>query len=191
VVRVDPSGIVTPFSDVPNTAGLAFPPGDTAYGEYLYAATLYSQGKIYKIDSAGTATEFKDSIPGQSRYIKFSHGGAFGIYLFVTNLIDGKVYKVYPDATYDLFADTGMGAGGIEGLEFSPGGVWGKYLFVGVAFGANAGKIVRISPSGMAEVWASGFGRVADIHFQPGGKGGFTMYIVTDGTGQVWAISKA
>jgi len=190
VVRVDPMGNVENFADVAGTSGLAFPPGDTAYGEYLYAATYYSSGKIYRIDSTGTATEFKDSIPGQSRYIKFSHGDAFGIYLFVTEINGGKIYKVYPDASYELFADTGMGWG-IEGLDFSLGGAWGHYMWVGVAFGDNAGKILRIDPSGNVVEWASGFGHVADIHFQPGGKGGFTMYIVTAGTGEVWAISKA
>ena len=60
-----------------------------------------------------------------------------------------------------------------------------------MAFGGDAGKILRIDPEGNVEVWADGFDSVADIHFQPGGKGGFTMYIVTDGTGEVWAISKA
>lgn len=190
VERIDASGTVTSFSDVPGTSGLAFPLAGTTYGEYLYAATYWSSGKIYRIDSTGTATEFKDSIPGQSRYLKFSHGGHWGIYLFVTDINSGKIYKVYPDASYDEFADTGVDWG-VEGLDFSPGGAWGHYMFVGVAFGDDAGKIFRIDADGNVELWAWGFGSVADIHFQPGGKGGFTMYLVTDGTGEVWAISKA
>jgi len=191
VVRVDPMGNVENFANVAGTSGLAFAPDGTDYGEYLYAATYWGSGKIYRIDSTGTATEFKESIPGQSRYLKFSHGDAFGTYLFVTEINSGKIYKVYPDASYELFADTGIGAFSIEGLDFSLGGAWGHYMWVGDAFGPNAGRILRIDPSGNVEEWATGFGHVADIHFQPGGKGGFTMYIVTAGTGEVWAISKA
>lgn len=191
VVRVDSEGNVEPFADVGATAGLAFSPPGSDYGKYLYAATHYGTGRIYRIDHKGNAEEFKDSIPGESRYIKFSHGGAFGKYLFVSNIVDGMIYKVLPDATWEVFADTGVGYGGLEGFDFSPGGVWGHYLFVGVAFGTHAGEIYRIDSEGNSELWASGFGSVADIHFQPAGKGGFTMYLVTDGTGEVWSISKA
>jgi len=190
IQRIDPGGNVEDWVDLPSTSGLAFPPEGTTYGEYLYAATYYSSGKIYRIDSTGSYEEFKDSIPGESRYIKFSHGGKWGFYLFVSNIDDGKIYKVYDDATYSVFADTGV-SWGIEGMEFSPGGAFGKYLYVGVAFGTEAGKIFRIDDEGNVETFATGFGSVADIHFQPGGKGGFKMYIVTDGTGEVWAISKA
>jgi len=191
IQRIDSEGNVEDWVDLPATSGLAFPPEGTTYGEYLYAATYYGAGKIYRIDSTGAYEEFKDSIPGQSRYIKFSHGGKWGFYLFVSNINDGKIYKVYDDATYSLFADTGVTDFGIEGMEFSPGGVFGSYLYVGVAFGSQAGKIFRIDYKGNVETFATGFGSVADIHFQPGGNGGFTMYIVTDGTGEVYAISKA
>lgn len=190
IQRIDSEGNVEDWVDLPATSGLAFPQGATAYGKYLYAATYYSSGKIYRIDSTGAYEEFKDSIPGQSRYIKFSHGNKFGFYLFVSNIDDGKIYKVYPDATYSVFADTGV-SWGIEGMEFSPGGAFGHYLYVGVAFGNYSGTIFRIDDEGNVETFATGLGSVADIHFQPGGKGGFTMYIVTDGTGEVYAISKA
>jgi len=190
VVRVDSEGTVTPFSNVTRTSGLAFSPPGSGYGKYLYAATYWSEGRIFRIDKDGVAEEFKDSIPGQSRYLEFSHGGPWGHYLFVSEITSGKIYKVYPDASNETFAETNA-TWGVEGFDFSPGGVWGHYMFVGVAFGADAGKIFRIDPDGNVELWASGFEGVADIHFEPGGKGGFTMYIVTNGSGEVYAISKA
>jgi len=188
VVRVDPNGKVSNFANISRIAGIAFSPDGSSYGKYLYAAQ-WPTGYIYRIDSRGNVYTWHTSIPGESRYIKFSHGGPFGKLLYLSETWSGKIDIVYPDASVSTFVDTGYY--GIEGLEISPGGVWGHYLFVGVAFGANAGKILRIDPEGNVEVWADGFGSVADIHFQPDGKGGFTMYIVTGTHGEVWAISKA
>ena len=188
VVRVDPSGVVSNFAAIDHIAGIAFSPDGSGYGKYLYAAQ-WTTGYIYRIDSAGNVYTWHTSIPGESRYIKFSHGGPFGKLLYLSETWSGKIDIVWPDASVSTFVDTGDYE--IEGLEISPGGVWGHYLFVGVAFGADAGKILRIDPAGNVEVWADGFGAVADIHFQPGGKGGFTMYIVTGTAGEVWAISKA
>jgi len=190
IVRVDPLGKLQGFFNPP-TESLAFPPGGSDYGEYLYGVVGgFGSYKIYRIDSTGTGTEFTDTIPGGGGSIRFSHGEDFGTYLFMTCGSTGEIYKVYPDGSCELFADTGMGKWSIGGLDFDVGGAWqgqwGQSMYVGVGAGPNAGSILRITPRGQVSVWASGFEAVTDICFQPGGEGGFTMYIAT-GEG-VWAI---
>jgi hypothetical protein len=185
IVKVDPSGTVSPFALPGNDiAGLDF--GRGHYGSFLYAGE-WSAGNIYQVDPSGAATLFATVAGTQTRYLKFSHGGAFGTFLYFTDFWSGDIYQVDPSGVATLFASTGTPS--LEGLDFSPGGAFGHFLYAGAL---STGDIFRVAPDGSVELWASGFGGVADIHFEPGKRGGFTMYI-SDGQspGHVYAISKA
>lgn len=181
--RVDSAGNAMDFAlNGYNVAGLDFGRGD--YGPYLYAG-VWQAGEIWKVDGAGNAMLFATLPMGsQSRYLKFSHGGAFGHYLYVTDFLSGDIYRVDPAGNVSLFASTGDF--GLEGLDFSSGGAFGKYLYAG---SLSSGNLYQIDPQGNVSIWAHSFDGVADIHFEPGGKGGFTMYIV-DGDSSVYAIHK-
>jgi len=185
IVKVDPSGAVSPFALAGmRIAGLDF--GRGHYGPNLYAGE-WSPGNIHQVDSQGNATLFAN-VPGtQTRYLKFSHGGAFGTFLYFTDFLTGDIYKVDDLGAATLFASTGTPS--LEGLDFSPGGAFGHFLYAG---SLNTGEIFRVAPDGSVELWGSGFTGAADIHFEPGKRGGFTMY-VSDGQnpGHVYAISKA
>ncbi|MFC1968724.1 hypothetical protein ACFLVX_05020 [Chloroflexota bacterium] len=181
--RIDANGNVTAFALAgQGIAGMDF--GRGAYGNYLYAGE-WGVGNIWKVDPSGNASLFA-TVPGQTRYLKFSHGNGFGTYLYYTDFFTGDIYQVDTNGIASLFAQTSDNS--LEGLAFSPGGVFGHYLYAG---SIGSGNIYQVAPDGAVTLWASGFGGVADIHFEPGKKGGFTMYIV-DGQydGNVYAISK-
>lgn len=76
LVRVDIQGVVTPFSMLGMmVAGMDFGRGE--YGSDLYVGE-WMAGNIWRIDRQGNATLFAN-LPGcETRYMKFSHGGAFG-----------------------------------------------------------------------------------------------------------------
>ena len=184
--KVDLNGTATNFA-LPgmSIAGLDF--GRGPYGGYLYAGE-YPTGKIWKVDPAGNATLFASG-PGETRYLKFSHGNGFGTFLYYTDAFTGNIYKVDPSGTVSIFASTSTPPSwGLEGLAFSPGGAFGHFLYAG---NLTTGEIFQVAPDGTVTTWASGFDGVADIHFEPGKRGGFTMYIV-DGqiNGNAYAISK-
>ncbi len=190
ITRIDTSGtMVMPFA-LPgmSISGLDF--GRGKFGPYLYAGE-WPVGNIHRVDSTGTPVPPMPfaSIPGQSRYLKFSHGNGFGTLLYVTEIINGDIYQVNHTGAWNIFASIGSPC--LEGLDFSPGGAFGHYLYVGDVCNGN---IYRVAPDGTWIVWASGFPGVADIHFEPVAKGvasggGFTMYVV-DGVSAVYAISK-
>lgn len=189
VTRVDPGGTVSPFALAGKSiAGLDY--GRGAYGPDLYAGE-WPIGNIWRVDSSGNSTPFSSVPATQTRYLKFSHGGWFGTFLFYTDINSGDIYRVAPDGSASVFASTGSPC--LEGLDFSPGGAFGHYLYAG---DVCTGDIFQVDQTGKVKLWASGFEGVADIHFEPvaqgpGHGGGFTMYLVTGAmAGEVWAISR-
>jgi DNA-binding beta-propeller fold protein YncE len=179
--RIDSNGVATPFAlaGMP-LAGLDF--GKGQFGHDLYVGEWLA-GNVWRVDTLGNATLFA-TVPGQSRYLEFSQGGAFGQFLYVTEYLSGDVYRIDPQGAVTLFASTGTA--GVEGLALGPGGAFGTNLFVGNLI---TGQILEITATGSVGVWGSGFPGVADIRFVPGGKGGFTMALV-DGVSSVFTVHK-
>lgn len=179
--RMDTAGAATPFAlaGMP-LAGLAF--GNAQFGNALYVGE-WMAGNVWRVDTLGNATLFA-TVPGQSRYLEFSQGGAFGHFLFVSEFFTGNIYRIDPQGAVTLFASTG--AAGLEGLTFGPGGIFGSDLYAGNLL---TGQILQIAPNGSVGVWGSGFPGVADIHFMPGAKGGFAMTLV-DGVSAVWLVRR-
>jgi len=177
---VDPAGNVAPFALAGvDVSGLDFGHGD--YGNDLFAG-LWTAGEIDRVDPGGIATLFAVNPGTQTRYLKFSHGGAFGTLLYYTDFLTGDIYQVLPDGTPILFASTASDC--LEGFDFGPGGAFGHYLYVG---DVCTGDIFRVSPLGDVELWGEGFDKAADIHFEPGDAGGFTMYVAS-GRDKVYAV---
>ena len=181
IERISADGVGMPFALAGrNVAGLDF--GKGPFGSDLYAGE-WTLGNVWRVDPDGNETLFA-TVPGESRYLRFSQGGDFGHFLYVTDYATGYIHRIDPQGNVTLFAQTG--AYGLEGLAFGPGGEFGKELYVG---SLATGEIFRVAADGTVTLWATGFPGVADILFKPGGGGGFSMYFV-DGNSAVHVISK-
>jgi sugar lactone lactonase YvrE len=160
-------------------AGIDF--GHGVFGEYLYAGE-WTTGNIWRVDALGEYTLFAQIPNGQSRYLRFSHGGDFGTFLYVTDYASGKIYRIDHAGVVRLFARTESQS--LEGLEFGPGVPFGRHLYTGDLL---TGNLYQVDPDGTVKLWATGFPGVADIHFAPGAGDGYRMYVV-DGHRSVYVV---
>ena len=162
------------FSDFFAPGSIVFPPAGSAYGDYLYACEAFD-GPIYRINSAGTRTEWLDI---ETVYLRFGPGGAWGTGLYATDMStpDGAaIVRISSAAVVTPF---------VSGFVFTEGFDWG---FDGDMFATDAatGEIWRIEANGSMTLFATLPG-AADVAFRSGEQ---ALYVVSN-QGGLWRVSR-
>jgi hypothetical protein len=179
VWRVDAQGNAAVFAAIPMGPRL-FARRDQPMLDVLAmlprARLFLPRTRLPLFDEAAQRPQYQDG------HMAFSKGAPFGRYLYVTDSVDGDIYRIGPDGVPAVLARTR--SPGLEALAFSPGGGFGKFLYVG---NTTTGEILQVAHDGTVVPWASGFAGVADLQFGSDGGSGFRMY-VADGIHSVFVI---
>ncbi|HEX5131631.1 MAG TPA: FlgD immunoglobulin-like domain containing protein [Candidatus Krumholzibacteria bacterium] len=162
IEKVDPAGVVTPFTTLSLATSTTFDPTG-AYSTDLFAVTGYS-GPIYTVDPSGVATVFA-AVP--SLYIKFGPGGAWGTGMYSTSQSAVGYVKVDALGNATNFC---TGFTNPEGFDWATG-----TLFMGDMFAADVStsEVWRIKDDGTRTLFAS-MPTAADVAFCNG-----AMYLVS------------
>ncbi len=161
ISKVDPGGVVTPFTFVTSPGDVVFDPSG-AYGPALFTTTAFS-GPMLLVDPFGL-TAFFSAVP--AAYMDFGPGGAWGTGMYSTDATG--ISKV------DAFGVATPFVGGFatsEGFDWAFGPGFGGDLF---ATDVAGGAIVRIDSTGSASLFATLPG-AADVEACGGG-----LYVVSN-----------
>ena len=174
VFRSTGCATATFFSDFFAPGAIVFPPAGSAYGDYLYACEAFD-GPIYRINSAGTRTEWLDI---ETVYLRFGPGGAWGTGLYATDMstpAGAAIVRISSAAVVTPF---------VAGFVFTEGFDWG---FDGDMFATDAGtgEVWRIHSNGTMTLFAELPG-AADVAFRPGEQ---ALYVVSN-QGGLWRVTR-
>lgn len=153
------------FAAVSSPGAIAFPPAGSAFGDFLYACTVYD-GPIYRVSSTGVVTTWVDLKTG---YLRFGPGGAWGTGLYATEwTTPGASGIVHVSAA-------GAVTPAVPNLYFPEGFDWG---FDGDMFVTDVilGEIYRVKSNGTKTLFATLPG-AADVAYRPGED---ALYVVSN-----------
>ncbi len=155
------------------------------FGDLLYVMDFEGASRsrplLYTISASLQRQPFAEGLPWtvdtQPAHIELTRGEAFGKFIFVSDVLTRRIWRVSPNGEISAFYDKGdifIGERVCQGeIRFAKGGAFGDNLYV-----ADTGRLVRISPSGELEVFATGVAPCS-IAFSQDGK---RCYVATGDT---------
>ena len=199
VTRVAPDGTTSLIASLLAEAdpiGLAFPPDNSVYGDFLYVSSNNRDGgrggdqggAIQRIDTGGSVTDFTavgvPNGPGEPVGITFaSVSGSERLLLANSTDVPGDVLDVGIDGTLQVFVNDGQfhpNGMSIREVAFSSSGAFGEFFY---AAESASDTVIRLDINGnVIDTFANlpAGENVQGVEFARGGSFGTDLYIRTD-----------